>query len=363
MTKFRLNISKINEHCESIEHSLKSYDELSDKIYGNVKSSHNIWIDPASIGFNQIVCKDEKTLKDIKISLQQYNNNLINFSRELGNIFTSSGYSLTNMSIYYDSSYVDICIDNLNNISSLLKNTLQEFSSCIVPDDFEYLSKINDVYNATFNCRNRLLEIDEDIISIRKSIDILMNDAIKKNRDIELITCDDKVTRFNWSITPLVRKNNPTLVKENKYRINADNLTSKSHEASLNRVNDPIKVSSSTTTTLVEQTPIEKSDTSTISYNNPETSIEQLEHYIANNKYNVKSKINESSIDNKELSETDNASLNIDKGSHNNIDFNLLEDDKHNIESEVKKTDFNVMNLANEEDVKLDLSASATQVN
>ena len=71
----------------------------------------------------------------------------------------------------------------------------------------------------------------------------------------------------------------------------------------------------------------------------------------------------ESSIDNKELSETDNASLNIDKGSHNNIDFNLLEDDKHNIESEVKKTDFNVMNLANEEDVKLDLSASATQVN
>lgn len=363
MTKFRLNISKVNEHCQSIENSLKRYDELSDKIYANVKNSNNVWIDPASLGFNQIVRQDESVLKDIKISLEKYHNNLINFSSELGNIFKSRGYSLTDISIYYDSSYVDICIDKLNSTSSLLQNVLKDFSNCIVPEDFEYLSNINDVYNSVFNLNNHLLEINEDISSIRKSIDILIGDSIKRNSDIELITCNDKVTRFNWSITPLARKNNPILVKENKYRIGMNNLDSKSSESSLNNANAAVNVSSSTTTTLTNQISIQNSSTATININNQEISTHQLNAHTPNTKYNVKPQVNKNSIDNKELNEFDNPSLNFEKKQSNSDNLNLLEDEKHSLESNITKTDFETMNLGNEGDTKLELSSINTTVN
>lgn len=363
MTKFRFNISKVNEHCQSIENSLKKYNELSDRIYANVKSSNNVWIDPASLGFNQIVCQDESVLKDIKISLKKYHNNLVNFSSELGNIFKSRGYNLTDMSIYYDSSYVDICIDKLNSASSLLQNALKDFGNCVVPEDFEYLSSINDVYNNTFNLNNRILELSEDISSIRKGIDILMYDTIKRNSDIELITCNDKVTRFNWEIFPLARKNKPILVKKNEYKININNLDSKSHEAILNNASNPIKVSSSTIETLSEQTSIQNSETTTITNNNQDISTGQLNDYTTATKYNVKSQVNKNNTDNKDLIENDNLSLNFDKNQSNTDNLNLLEDEKHNLESDIVKTDIETINLDNEEDAKLGISSIDTTVN
>ncbi len=411
MTKFKLNISKVNEHCESFEHSLKKYDELSDKIYANVKNSDNVWMDPASMSFNQIVCRDESNLKDIKVSLGRYRDNLFYFSQSLGTLFNSRGYSLNDMSVYYDSSYVDICINKLNNVSALMQSTLNEFGSCIVPEDFEYLSNINDVYNATANISTNLSNMTEDIRNIRRSIDTLMTDTVKKNSDIELVSSNDKVTRFNWTITPLTRREHTVLVKENTYNVIQDNLHAQVNESPLNSKMAPINIASDTIFTksdtsmdmvnpdkLVvdvdnqestdykvnesslnsEKNPINiasdtiftKSDTSmdmanqdelVVTIDNQETTSHKVNNHESDKEYDIESSVIEGSIDSKKLNTDDNQKINISPEITNNVSFQVSRDEQHTLEQSANSTNVQNIKLDQKTSQELDLSSIDTE--
>lgn len=361
MTKFKFNISSSNELVESLEKNLQRYDELSDKIYANVKSSENVWIDPASMGFNTIVRQDESNLKDIKISLQRYLNNIRYFSQELGNIFNNRGYSLSHMSIYYDSSYVDICMDKLSSASSLLQNTLNEFSSCIVPEDFEYLSNINDVYNATSNILNNLNDLTTDLREIRRSISVIMNDSIKRNNDIELVNSNDRVTHFNWTIMPLVRRTNPTLVKENKYNVIQDNLHAKVNHSSLNSEIEPISISSNIIETNADN-PHNMSSTNDIRVIDDRQGITAnvLNNYKSSDNIDINSSVVDNSIVSNKLNTNDTYSINIDSEMTEDISLQLSENKQHRLENNVTTTNVESINLDKKTEPKVDMTTNDT---
>lgn len=364
MTKFKFNISSSNELVESLEKNLQRYDELSDKIYANVKSSESVWIDPASMGFNTIVRQDESNLKDIKISLQGYLNNIRYFSQELGNIFNNRGYSLSHMSIYYDSSYVDICMDKLSSASSLLENTLNEFSSCIVPEDFEYLANINDVYNATSNILNNLNNLTTDLREIRRSISIIMNDSIKRNNDIELVNSNDRVTHFNWTIMPLVRRTNPTLVKENKYNIIQDNLHAKVYDSSLNSEMDSISISSDIIGTNADtSSTMISSDNIRVVDDRQGITAHVSPNYKSSDNIDINSTIIDNSIEPNKLNTNDTHSLNIDSEKTEDISLQVSENKQHHLENNVTTTNIESINLDKQTEPKIDLTTNDTTTN
>lgn len=247
MTKFKVDVTKANELCEVMSKKIAQYAEDCDKLYEIVKATKTTWIDPASYGFNRIVTNNDAKAKEIRQSLLDYHTNLIYFNTELGHIFNKREYSLQSMKIGYDTSYVNLSLNDLSDINHSLQLTLNNFANAHCPSDFSYLYMINGVYNAVANIQTQFTNLKTDVDNLKNEVNALMTNSTNKINSVELVTENREVTKFIWSLVSVMKKTDPDLIDGTKYAVNDISSGASSTNPDLIEPSKPNNVSVDTT--------------------------------------------------------------------------------------------------------------------
>jgi len=203
MVKFKYNVLKTDELCNTFINQVNKYADLNEKIYMNIKYSKNVWNDPASVSFSDIVIKDERVCKDIKSNIEKYVGCISFFSNGLRKIFLNKGIILDKFELKYDGDCVDSCMVKLTEINDILNSCVNEFNAITYPLDFEYYDEINSLSSSILNLKNKTNCIVNDVDYINKKINSLIRDTENHKKKIDIILCDKKVVRLESSIIPL----------------------------------------------------------------------------------------------------------------------------------------------------------------
>ena len=223
MSNFRFNVNKTNNQLYDIRKRIDEYKDVTDRTYSNVTNIKNSWTDPISDIFCSIVKNDEKSMDDIIDSLYKMLENLEYFSNELGNIFSSYGYSTSNMDINYDSNNINYVINELNNIEIYMNRCIDSFATCLVPSDYGYKWLIDEVYNEAYRFRGIACGIRNDLSNIRTNVEALISNARGKNSSININTLTDPMARVSSSVVSVVPNINVDLNKDTKATVSNTN--------------------------------------------------------------------------------------------------------------------------------------------
>lgn len=197
MTKFKYNVVKTKELYLKMIINLSNYNDMIDKVLATVKTSKNVWMDPASDAFYKIVLNDENKIKDIRESLSSYLGCVSYFCSALEKIFTSRGVNEKDLLIDYDSTYINSCINNLNNINDYIQDSIDELEGINYPSNFEYYYEFNSLKRSIKVSKKISSDLYDDLSNIKKEIEDLVLGTSEKVQDIDLILSDNKIIKLD----------------------------------------------------------------------------------------------------------------------------------------------------------------------
>lgn len=204
MSKFQFNVTKTKNKSEIIRKKINEYKEISNQVYFDLKKSKNYWIDNASESFNNIASLDYDLLNNVVSSISNYQKNIDYFSDELQNIFTSKNYFSDNMDIAYNSFYIKNCKDKLYNTEKFINNSIDNFSTCIVPSEYEYMDTLNEVFNSLYHIKGDINNLIFDLNDISNSIEKLVINCKARVASVTFNEVDNNVSKGLWSLVSVM---------------------------------------------------------------------------------------------------------------------------------------------------------------
>ncbi len=204
MSKFEFNVTKTKNRSEIIHKKINEYKNISDQVYFDLKQSKNYWIDAASESFNSAASLDYNLLNSVVSSISSYQDSVDYFTDELQNIFTSKNYSSDNMDIIYDSFYIECCKSKLSNTKKFIDNSIDNFSTCIVPSEYEYMDTLNEVFSSLYYIKDDINNLVFDLNNTSNRIESLVTRCQSNVASITYNEVDNNISRGLWSLVSVM---------------------------------------------------------------------------------------------------------------------------------------------------------------
>ena len=209
MSRFDINVTKMNSECENLKKALEDFFKSSNAVCDKAKISPDIWAEAYdSIFYHKQISIYQEEVNKMKRSMNLYFSNLEYFVKEVSNVFSSQGYSIFNLNLNYDSNKNSDAIFKLENCKKNLKSSVKNFETCIVPSEYEHLEEINVVFNALYNFNDRINDYLSEVKVVNDKILGITNHCKEQDRTIDFVEVDTTYIGDAWSIVSVLSDSN-----------------------------------------------------------------------------------------------------------------------------------------------------------
>ncbi len=209
MARFDINVTRMNSECENLKKALNDFFKSSNNVCDKAKVSPDIWAEAYdSNAYHKQITKYQEEVNNMKRSMDLYYSNLEYFVKEVGNTFSSQGYSIFDLNLNYDSNKNSDAIFKLENCKKYLKSSVKNFETCLVPGEYEHLEEINVVFNSLYNFSNRINDYLSEVRIVNDKILGITNHCKEQDRTIDFVEVDTTYIGDAWSIVSVLPDSN-----------------------------------------------------------------------------------------------------------------------------------------------------------
>ena len=197
---FKLNIPQVNESISSYRSNKNDCLEDINYVYNSLKNTDSAWNDANSVSFIDKVKKDGYEIHNYISYLDSLYNEIETFKSNIDNVLSKYGYKRNDVYLKFDDTKINSCKSHLNNIVTLMNNSLNYINISDFNQNFPNINLIYNLRNEINRIKSNTLELLDDISLFSKKISNELIESRYRVKKISDYNLKINLTNYNWKL-------------------------------------------------------------------------------------------------------------------------------------------------------------------
>lgn len=197
---FKLNIPQVNESISSYRSNQNNCLEDISYVYNGLKNTDSAWNDANSVFFINKVKKDSYEIHNYIYYLDSLYNEIETFKSNIDNVLSKYGYKRNDVYLKFDDTKINSCKNHLNNIVTLMNNSLNYINISDFNQNFPNINLIYNLRNEINRIKSNTLELLDDISLFSKKISNELIESRYRVKKISDYNLKINLTNYNWKL-------------------------------------------------------------------------------------------------------------------------------------------------------------------
>lgn len=198
---FKLNIPQVNESISSYRSNKNNCLEDISYVYNGLKNTDSAWNDANSVSFINKVKKDSYEIHNYIYYLDSLYNEIETFKSNIDNVLSKYGYKRNAVYLKFDDTKINSCKSHLNNIVTLMNNSLNYINISDFNQNFLNINLIYNLRNEINRIKSNVLELLDDISLFSKKISNELIESRYRIKKISDYNLKINLTNYNWKLS------------------------------------------------------------------------------------------------------------------------------------------------------------------
>ena len=198
---FKLNIPQVNESISSYRSNKNDCLEDINYVYNGLKNTDSAWNDANSVSFINKVKKDSYEIHNYIYYLDSLYNEIETFKSNIDNVLSKYGYKRNSIYLKFDDTKINSCKNHLNNIVTLMNNSLNYINISDFNQNFSNINLIYNLRNEINRIKSNVLELLDDISLFSKKISNELIESRYRIKKISDYNLKINLTNYNWKLS------------------------------------------------------------------------------------------------------------------------------------------------------------------